>query len=1010
MSGGNKDGTQGDVFFATIKVTNGVPTILKSSLLPEVDGKILDFKIVEINDTVRVLSTGFRARNQSARDTILGTANAQNASGTFMLGVSYLVEDYDVMVGIFPMSRIGDALHPLTAYDFKYYTSGQFDPQGHFTPLDNFPVGSALIPVTAWAADPCPAQYGPCTPGKSGLLGTPNASPVVDNYFGAISKDIGRSIVYTNGYIYVSAEMRTLEMTGSTYRNLHTNNENAVVIKDLNCPDGGEETRYYDAYKDAYIHILKFDTNGNLIDKKNVAHCSGGDFYGAITVDRNDGKIVLATNTADRGICDLPDIDLCHNGSVNTLQKIDTTSLQTVWQQHQIVYGEANCVFGILQTADGGFVSIGNNEFEAANGHDQETFNIIRYTGDCQAGTFFDQDGDYTVTLNSDTWSPTTKHKANFGLFQNCAKGVVWNPMNAFSNGSKLSNTRFAFTAPLADGLYKPSNEGPSKEAVASELSCQLRSVKDITFTNITCINTMADGLFSIQRTRPTGIYAVDSKFSVMGGAASPHYGKLYVGVESASAIGGAASTLSITSNFDRVYQGVNVRGNVTPVISGCQFNHIPDKTDSESGDPAGVHSTGTQGILLSANQFDSQAGYDNYASRIDNSLGTGGAKVEFNQFTDMNVANLFEKDNASLKTHCNIYQGAVGEASWRVKGSLADQGDPFFPAGPKPDNKFIWDCIPNILLDIRNSNTTAFAYVERQVSQANLNTILNCWENISVVIDFSSTGEAQCVIEDPCPNPPYCNQLMGLYASSGYSLPYRNDLLNAYVRMSPDAVADSLYLPGTTRAIALLANRNQQEDKRILAATYASLGNYSTAQQYLQQVTGATTEIQDFIFYYTVLINAGLAGRDAYHLTAAEFAQLAPLMTHTSTVVEQIKVLDHILNGVYHPLVAESGIGGRPSGDRSDETVDDLTNERLGVLPNPFESEVRFIAPEGTVIKTLSIVDVSGKTIYSQKLGDGSSMLLLNTASMPQGLLFYQCQLSDGKTLRGKIIHQSKK
>ncbi|MFN0215915.1 MAG: T9SS type A sorting domain-containing protein [Saprospiraceae bacterium] len=163
-------------------------------------------------------------------------------------------------------------------------------------------------------------------------------------------------------------------------------------------------------------------------------------------------------------------------------------------------------------------------------------------------------------------------------------------------------------------------------------------------------------------------------------------------------------------------------------------------------------------------------------------------------------------------------------------------------------------------------------------------------------------------------------------------------------------------------------------------------------------------------IAYYSVLINAGIAGRDAYHLTAAEFAQLALLMTHNSTVAENVKVLDHILNGVYHPLEAESGTGGRPGGERSGETTDALKTDGLRVLPNPFESEVRFFAPEGTVIKVLSIVDVSGKTVYSQKLREGQPMLLVNTDPMPQGVLFYQCQISDGKTLWGKIIHNSKR
>jgi len=376
------------------------------------------------------------------------------------------------------------------------------------------------------------------------------------------------------------------------------------------------------------------------------------------------------------------------------------------------------------------------------------------------------------------------------------------------------------------------------------------------------------------------------------------------------------------------------------------------------------------------------------------------------NTFTDFNIANQFEEDNSALQTHCNIYEGAVGDASWAVMGAFPSQGNAS-PNVPKPDNKFLWDCGAP-LFDIRNANAQAFSYFERGESSQNTNSILKCFQNVSVFYDPNATGAPNCVIEDPCPNPPYCNNLLTLYTNSGNALPYRNDLLGAYVRMSPYAVADSLALPGTTRAISLLAGRNQQEDKRILAATYASLGNYNTAQQYLQQVTGSSTETQDFIAYYTVLINAGLAGRDAYHLTAAEFAQLSPLMVHNSTVAEQVKVLDHILNGVYHPLEAEGSTGGRP-GERSEENKTAIVETELTVFPNPFSNEVRFVAPAGASVKALVITDISGKIVFERKYTTGESLVVWQAVNIAKGILLYSCSISTGETVHGKLLHIKK-
>ncbi|MFN0215913.1 MAG: hypothetical protein ACKVT2_16765 [Saprospiraceae bacterium] len=1167
-----------DMGYSFITIRNSDGTASSERIFSEFKGQLYDCKIANISGEDCIIFTGFKQMGDErwqfeVRHDYPQSGDHLNSDNIDLSDTDELndrlfpIRDRDVVIGKFSLNNLQNGfIRYYNGLDYEYSTFAH-DPDPN---APNKPSDYSNPNTNIWDQpdiDECPLKYGPCTPGLSangwGFLpdGSKNGSPAVDAYLDKNSCDMGRSIVYKNGYIYVAAEMNTLEFTGSLHQKFQHSQTpqgasaagRGVLLKDR-C-DGEDE--YFSGYKDAYVHLIRIKADGTGgAYAKNVAHLSGGDFFPAIVIDQSDGNIVLGGNSGDEGVSPcFPEMDNCHYEE-NFLMKIDiqdeTGPFETLWEQTHLAYGEGNCNFGLIQTADGGFALIGNNELA----NDVETFNIVRFTADCQGTAGFDQDGDHTVSDLNEVWTPANKlnpyrirgniiipsgkqltirdglvvefastkntpdhrksgitvqqggtlyvtnnavlkgincggeqmwdgvtvlgdpnqpagvlqgkilltgnarienavrgavlgdaawktvtneveeappsttigttltdtYMDNLGMgggritaggatFLNCGRGVVWNPHIGFSNNSLLVGTKFEFTGALADPLYAFMGDVPSlSRPTAAELGCRIRSVRDARFINCSFISSAPPNFYEMYRNRPSGIYATDAKFSFAGGAFNPHFKDLYIGAESASMLSGAATTLSFSgAKMDNVYQGLNVRGNIAPFISGCEYHNIPDQEDNDSGIPAGTVSVATQGITLSANLFDSDAAFGSYGAIVNNSLGTGGAKVEHNTFTDFNIANQFEQDNASLQTHCNTYQGGVGDVSWNVMGILANQGDPLNSFTPKPDNKFIWECgVP--LLDIRNTNPAAFSYFERFISVANTNTILKCTENVTVIHDLSDQGPANCVIEDPCPNPPYCNQLMGLYISSGNSLPYRNDLLNAYVRMSPDAVADSLYLPGTTRAITLLVNRNQQEDKRILAATYASLGNYSTAQQYLQQVTGATTEIQDFISYYTVLINAGLAGRDAYHLTATEFGQLAPLMTHNSTVAENVKVLDHILNGVYHPLEAESGTGGRPGGERSEENINTLTKEGLRVLPNPFEDEVRFFAPEGTVVETLSIVDVSGKTVYSQKLGDGQPMLVLNTASMPQGVLFYQCQISNGRTLHGKIIHNSKK
>ena len=172
--------------------------------------------------------------------------------------------------------------------------------------------------------------------------------------------------------------------------------------------------------------------------------------------------------------------------------------------------------------------------------------------------------------------------------------------------------------------------------------------------------------------------------------------------------------------------------------------------------------------------------------------------------------------------------------------------------------------------------------------------------------------------------------------------------------------------------------------------------------------MTGADTETQDFIQYYTVLINAGLAGRDAYQLTAAEFDQLAPLMTHNTSVSENVKSLDHLLNGVYHPLLVEPDTAGRP-GERSEDISLVLVEQSgLMVFPNPFSNEVRFVAPDGTYVTSLMVTDISGKVVFEQEFQSDKSVMW-QTSTHADGIFFYRCRLSNGDIAHGKLIQNKR-
>jgi len=586
--------------------------------------------------------------------------------------------------------------------------------------------------------------------------------------------------------------------------------------------------------------------------------------------------------------------------------------------------------------------------------------------------------------------------EASSSFYRNCGKGIVWNPYTKVSNLSKLTNVSFQCTGTLADPDYQAFNTALG-EPVNTETFCEIQSNRGISFRDCKFLNTGSNYLNP--RNKPSGILSMDGHFQMSGGATLLQ--NLYIGINASGIASGIPSAISVKdANFDNCYQSTNLIGTMGSQVEDCAYTAMPNNASLLDGDASGIFCAKSSGYALKSNYL--YGNDDNYGivSRLS---GDNGAQIEDNNLFDfLKLANLFEYDNSNLQTHCNTYQGAVGDASWDVRGALANQINPF-DASYFPDNKFLWDC-GGPLLDIRS--TPSFSYYERTESQLNTSSILKCFSTTVTKIPGSNTDAPNCLIEEACPNPPYCGDLTNTYNNSGHSLPYRNDLLHAYIRMSPGVVSDSLYLPGISRAITLLANRNQQADKQVLTATYTALENYSMAQQYLQQLPVVTPEMQDFVQFYSVLINAGLAGRDAYHLTTSEFGQLAPLMANNSAVSDQVKVLDHLLNGVYHPLAVEPNTAFRPGERTATETVSTFAIPKLLVFPNPFGDVVSFVPADGVFVTGLAITEISGKVVFEQANIQIDAPILWQPKSISDGVLFYRCTLSNGETMHGKLYY----
>jgi len=146
--------------------------------------------------------------------------------------------------------------------------------------------------------------------------------------------------------------------------------------------------------------------------------------------------------------------------------------------------------------------------------------------------------------------------------------------------------------------------------------------------------------------------------------------------------------------------------------------------------------------------------------------------------------------------------------------------------------------------------------------------------------------------------------------------------------------------------------------------------------------------------------------GRGTYHLTASEFDQLAPLMANNSAIADQVKVLDHLLNGVYHPLAVEPNTAFRPGERSTTEAVSTLATSKLSVFPNPFGDVVSFVPADGIFVTGLTITEISGKVVFEQANTQIDAPILWQPKSVSDGVLFHRCTLSNGETIHGKLLY----
>lgn len=211
------------------------------------------------------------------------------------------------------------------------------------------------------------------------------------------------------------------------------------------------------------------------------------------------------------------------------------------------------------------------------------------------------------------------------------------------------------------------------------------------------------------------------------------------------------------------------------------------------------------------------------------------------------------------------------------------------------------------------------------------------------------------------------------------------------------------------TDALAVLADRNQIEDKMLRIGTLAGPGNYSQALSELNQLTGTTDEIVAFKGYMSAVLQSG---NDLMNIPDANYANAIGYVDDLNTsALAMSQGLHFLREEVYHPLIPiVPGLGERSS-EANLGMITTAQTSAVVVSPNPFATSISFDFTNVTEngIYTIVANDLSGHSIWdSVKTGNGK--VVWDTSNLPAGVYFYRIRSSLGDEVAfGKIVKLSK-
>jgi hypothetical protein len=590
--------------------------------------------------------------------------------------------------------------------------------------------------------------------------------------------------------------------------------------------------------------------------------------------------------------------------------------------------------------------------------------------------------------------------QATNSTFKNNRRSVEFKPYHsptgsADINLSYFNNCTFICDGPLQDVT---TYTDPFGRQLGSSDFVYLFDVTRVNFRGNTFINT---GTFDAD-IRGRGINGQDASFNVTSLVTGTTTDKnefidLTEGIRAFTKVSSAVkNAIILNCIFTNVYHGIT--GNIQfSNINTNIFNYIPTGTGGSGPfgvDAWGIYMNGAKGFSISNSNVFNTTGTNNYGVIVKNSAGFGGT-VSQNTFNNLAVATQTELNNPSLGISCNNYN--TNQVAWAINplstsSTFANQGTGCSFSQIRAGNQF-----SNNTCDIQSYLTANWQYYGWGDPAS---TIPSC-----VVGNVSSFG---CLGTGPDPSScvsfPLCTLLPCAISMEASMLSQTNQSMRS--RMLSQLIAYYSSNGNESKVVDLLINENTLESRKILIPTYIDQGNYTGAQNFLDQIPNNNSENINYKTYYQVLIDLGIAYQTVDQITAVQEQIIRNVAASTSEVSVNAQAILEFVKGEAIINIPEKEITSRMAAATNIVLLPEKEEQPFlsDNYPNPYTDFTSITAkiPLKASESSIEIYSIVGEKMKTYKLVAGENYINVKKTDLGKGIFFYSL-IIDGKKVSTK-------